>query len=432
LLDLIYALALVLGSPWLVYRLVKTRDFGSLPRRFGLGLGPPLVESIWLHGSSVGEVSLLKPLVRLLEAERPGLPLVISSHTATGVTAARLAYPEHRVLRFPFDFSFAHRAVLESIRPLAVVIVESDLWPNHLLAAERRGIAVAVVNAKLSEKSLRWHRWSRLVPRGLREVAIIAAQTEEHAARFEALGVARERIRVTGNMKYDLTAESGGDAGRAAVRRGLGVAADELVVIGGSLHPREDLDLLAAYAALVNAGRRAKLVIVPRYPEQSESMIEHAERAGFAAIAKTALDRGGQGLPDGTVLVVDTLGELNRFYAAADVAFVGGSLYYRGANKGGHNLMEPAILGLPVLFGPFNFSFKETVADLLDADAGVLVRTREELGQALARLVDSPTERAAMGLRARRVVLDGRGASARNLALLLPAIDAARSCRANS
>ena len=157
--------------------------------------------------------------------------------------------------------------------------------------------------------------------------------------------------------------------------------------------------------------------------------MQRIERAGFTPIARSTIDDevdASVGARD--VVVVDTIGELRNFYAAADIAFVGGSLYYRGSNKGGHNLMEPAILGLPVLFGPHNFSFRETVADLLSADAGILVRDRDDLAEALNRLVASSEARQDMGQRARQVVLDGRGASGRNFELLLPLLEAASGC----
>jgi 3-deoxy-D-manno-octulosonic-acid transferase len=201
-------------------------------------------------------------------------------------------------------------------------------------------------------------------------------------------------------------------------------------VVGGSLHPQEDEDLLAAFAATRDGSRRTRLIIVPRYPDQAPAVMEHVRRAGFGAMAYSGLAEALATAPDpDCVVVVDKLGQLRQMYAAADIAFVGGSLYYRGANKGGHNLMEPAILGLPVLFGPYNFSFRETVADLLAADAGLLVRDREALTRALVELVTSEVRRAELGARARAVVLSRQGASARNLDLLLPMLDE-RSCSA--
>jgi 3-deoxy-D-manno-octulosonic-acid transferase len=377
-------------------------------------------------------VSLIGPLVTLLEQHCPDRPIIISSHTASGVQAARLAYVGRIVFSFPLDFSFIQQRLMARLKPCLVIVIESDLWPNHLLAAKRAGVAVAVVNAKLSERSFRLHRWSRLVPRALLSVALIAAQTKAHADRFAGLGVSPERIAVTGNMKYDLTTATVDAMQPAARREQLGFAAPDVVIIGGSLHPGEDLDLLAAFAVSRKLNQRTRLVIVPRYPGHAAAVMENVRRSGFMALAKSEIDRDpAAAARSDAVIVVDTIGELRQLYAAADVAFVGGSLYYRGSNKGGHNLMEPAILGLPVLFGPHNFSFRETVADLLAADAGIEVRDRAELVRALSGLVASPVRRAEMGGRAREVVIAGRGAAQRNLELLLPLIAESASCSAN-
>lgn len=419
-LDLLYLLGLVLASPWLIYRSIKTHGWRDLPEKLGLVDLPQGV--IWLHGSSVGEVSLIEPLIRLLE--RTSVPLAISSDTATGMRLAKRAYPAHRVFRFPLDFSFVQRRVMARLQPRLVIIVESDLWPNHLLAAERYGVNVAVINAKLSERSVRLHRMSRIVPRAMRKIQLVAAQTDTHAERFRSLGVAAEKISVTGNMKYDLTRDMIDESLGAELRQKLGFADGASVIIGGSLHPREDEDLIAAFVESKKRDHSIRLIIVPRYPDQAPAVMQKLADSGLAAVLKSQLDqRPDQRLADESVLVVDTLGELRRLYSAADIAFVGGSLYFRGSNKGGHNLMEPAIIGLPVVFGPHNFSFRETVADLLAADAGVMVQSRDELTAVLVDLVGSKAKRTAIGERAKRVVLDGQGASKRNFELVLPILE---------
>ena len=424
-LDLLYLLGLLLASPWLLYRLVRSSGWRDLPARLGLIAAP--AGAVWLHGSSVGEVRLIEPLIRLFEQR--GLPLIVSSHTSTGVRSAKLAYPGHTAFRLPLDLSFIQRRVMARLRPRLLIVVESDLWPNQLLAAESQNVPVAVINAKLSERSLRLHRASRIVPRALRNVALVAAQTEAHAARFEDLGVSRVRITVTGNMKYDLTVGEIDESVRAGLRQELEFADDACVIIGGSLHAREDEDLLAAFRHVLDATPSARLVIVPRYPDQAARVMHNVARAGFEAIAWSETRRSAGGADkDRAVMVVDTLGELKRFYAASDIAFVGGSLYFRSSNKGGHNLMEPAILGLPVLFGPYNLSFSETVADLLAADAGIMVRDRNELAAALSALAESKVRRLEMGASARRVVIDGQGASERNFELLLPLLESATAC----
>jgi 3-deoxy-D-manno-octulosonic-acid transferase len=416
-LDLFYIFAIALASPWLAYRLTAARTWPLAWRRCGAGVEPQARDCIWLHGSSVGEVTLLKPLIALLEGE-PGLDVVISSHTPTGLAAARAAYPRHRVVVFPLDLSFVVRRFLKRLKPRLVIIVESELWPNFLLVTRRQGIPLAVVNGKMSEKSFAIHARTRLVARALRGVNLLAVQTEEHARRFRALGVPEAAVRVTGNMKYDLATPATGADVRAAIRTALGYARDEIVLIGGSLHGGEDAVLLEAWAGAGAAAGRSRLIIVPRYPADADETARNVRAAGFEPVLKSALDRGAASLGSAGVLVVDAIGELTRLYSAADVAFVGGSLFYRGANKGGHNLMEPAIRGLPVLFGPYNFSFKETVEALLGARGGVLVRDAQELRVALATLLGDAAARSRMGRAAREVVLEGQGATARNHALI--------------
>ena len=419
LLDCAYLLACVLVSPWLLYRLVLAPGRRDFAMRFGIGLGARSERSIWLHASSVGEVTLLKPLVALLEQGEPETPLVISAFTSTGLSTARKLYPRHTIVPLPFDLTFVVRRFLKRFDPRLVIIVESELWPNFIRVARRYGASVAVVNGKMSAKSHRAHTRRRLIPRVLANLDLVAAQTDEHAARFRSLGVPAERIRVTGNMKYDLTRAPADAQRRAELRRALKFADDDVVIIGGSLHEREDEALLDAFAAARAANERAALIVVPRYPVDAAAVEQHAAARGLRTARKSALDAGGARAPgrDG-VLIVDTIGELGLLYAASDVAFVGGSLFYRGANKGGHNLMEPAILAVPVLFGPFNFSFKETVDDLLAANAGWMVRDARELGDALARLVVDAAERRELGARAQRVVRAGQGATARNYELL--------------
>jgi 3-deoxy-D-manno-octulosonic-acid transferase len=416
LLDFVYLLACIVLSPWLLYRLCAAgrRDFAL---RFGVGLRAGLPSCIWLHGSSAGEVAVLRPLVARLERDHPGTPLVISAFTATGLATARKLYARHRVVPLPVDLSFVVARYLSCFNPRLLVVAESEFWPNLISLAHGRGVPVALVNGKMSAKSFRVHARTRLVSRVLAKFSVLAVQTEEHAQRFLALGVPRARLHVTGNMKYDL-AQPAAATSRQELRAALRYGHGDVVAIGGSLHDREDEALLDAYvaarAACAEAARhRAALPRRRRYREQ------RARARGFAVTRKTAVDAGTAPAPgrDG-VLLVDTVGELSRLYAVADLAFVGGSLFFRGANKGGHNLMEPAVLGVPVLFGPYNFSFKETVEDLLAADAGRLVHDAAELEAAVVELVGDDDARRALGSRAQRVTEAGRGATSRNYALL--------------
>jgi 3-deoxy-D-manno-octulosonic-acid transferase len=418
LLDFAYLLAGVILSPWIVYRLARNGGQRELATRLGLDLGTPLEGSIWLHGSSAGEVSLLKPLVALLERDLPATPLVISAVTPTGLAAARKLYPRHRVIAFPFDLSFIVRRAVRRFDPRLVIIVESEFWPNFISAARRRATPVVIVNGKMSEKSCRIHARTKLIPRVLADLSLIAVQSEEHADRFRSLGVAAERIRVTGNMKYDLArAPADLEHGRR-LRAALAYDPNDVVIIGGSLHAEEDEALLDAYTRMPGAA----LMIVPRYPADADVFEQNAQRRGHATARKSAVDRGLASAPGREgVLIVDTVGELGQLYAASDIAFVGGSLFFRGSNKGGHNLilMEPAILGVPVLFGPYNFSFKETVEDLLESDAGRLVRDARELGDEIVRLAQNAERRRELGSNAQRVIREGQGATSRNYDLIV-------------
>ena len=415
--DFLYLVVLALLSPWILYRLLTAsrRDFAL---RFSFGLRDSLPSCIWLHGSSAGEVAVLRPLVATLERDHPGVPLVISAFTATGLATARKLYSRHRVLPLPVDLSFVVARYLDRLNPRLLVVAESEFWPNLIGVAHERGVPAALVNGKMSAKSFRMHSRTRLVARVLAKFAVLAMQTEEHAERLRALGVDGARLHVTGNMKYDLAAAAGGVTG-AELRAALGYTQHDVVIIGGSLHDREDEALLDAYTAARAQRESTALIIVPRYPADTETVEQRARARGFAVARKTAIDGGVARAPGSRgVLVVDTVGELGRLYSAADLAFVGGSLFFRGENKGGHNLMEPAILGVPVLFGPYNFSFKETVDDLLAADAGKLVRDAEELKRDVVALVADGDARRALGLRAQRVIEARRGATARNYALL--------------
>src|SRR5690606_18891771 len=267
-------------------------------------------------GSSAGEVSLLKPLVALLERDFPDTPLVVSAFTDTGLTAARKLYARHRVVPLTFDLSFLVRRALERFDPQLLIIVESELWPNLIRGAARRGVRVAVVNGKMSEKSYRFHARTRLVPSVLEHVDLVAVQTEEHAARMRSLGVDDGRIRVTGNMKYDLTHAALEREQAQELRRALAYAADDVVVIGGSVHEREDEALLEAFKAVRAGAEHAALLLVPRYPGDAASVVANARRHGYTAVLKTAVDLGHAAPPGrGGVLVVDTVGELGRLYA---------------------------------------------------------------------------------------------------------------------
>lgn len=419
LLDLCYLIAYLFALPWIVYRYVASSGWGAVPLRLGVGLGEALDDSIWLHASSVGEATLLKPLVRRLELKYPQTPLVISTYTSTGLEAARAVYPRHRVIAFPFDFKWIVRRYLRRLSPKLVIIVESELWPNFIHTMHDRGVPVAIVNGKMSEKSFRMHLRTKFVASALRTIELVAVQSEEHAERMRALGVEPSRLFVTGNMKYDLAAPVADAGGRESMREQLGYEQRDTIIIGASLHDAENAIVLAAYRRAAAGYPHAALVLVPRYPDQAREVAAQVEEANLRAVRKSQLDSGvAKALGSNGILVVDTVGELARLYAISDVAFVGGSLFHRGSNKGGHNLMEPAILGIPVLFGPYNYSFSEAARRLLDANAGIEVVDEASLARAFVELFERPALRRTMGDAARRAIQSGQGATERTFRLV--------------
>ena len=421
LLDLGYLLAGVVALPWLVHRLVRRGDAGGFLPRFGVGLGAGTNSSIWLHGASAGEILLLQALVRRLERDMPEIPLVVSAFSSTGLAAARRAFPRHRVVLFPFDLSVVVNRFLRRLRPRLVVIVEGDLWPNFLLALRRRDIPTVVLNGRMSERSCRRHALSRVVPSLMRAMPLIAVQGEEHARRLQRLGVEARRLHVTGNMKYDLAPPPLGTAEVCAFRECLAYGTRDAIIVGGSLHPGEDDALLRAWRRVSSGTQRpVALVLVPRYPSDAKRVERKVREYGRRALLKTAVDEGEEAPGTEGVLIVDTLGELRALYAAADIAFVGGSLFFRGHNRGGHNLMEPAIAGIPVLFGPHHSSFAETAEALVEAGAGAVVHDWEELAERLLRLIEDESGRRRMGMKARAAILNRQGATERNYTLLHP------------
>lgn len=423
LLDSLFLVLLVgLAPVWLVLLALRPNLRASIIERFRQdGPGQPLQDSIWLHGSSAGEIDLLKPLVAKLERSHPGVPIVVSAFAISGYIAARKAFGSHRVIFLPAEFSPRIRRAIRTLDPRLVVLVESELWPNLMLNLARAGVPVCLLNGKMSEKSLRSHRRFGVMARAVRTLAVVAVQTAEHAERFRALGAEPAAVHVTGNMKYDLTPVEDGAELRAGLRARYGVGPDTPLVIAGSIHSGEDAAVAEAASRLYADGRDFRLVVVPRYPADAGDMAAALARFGLDAVRKSELDgREASAFGDRTVLVVDTMGELKRFYAMSDIAYVGGSLHFRGSNKGGHNLMEPAIFGVAVLFGPYNLSFKETARDMLDDRAGFLVRDSEELYTTLGRLLDDRTNALDAGARARNLVIRNQGATRRNHELILP------------
>ena len=375
---------------------------------------------IWIHAVSVGEALAARTLVAALGAALPGFEVVVSASTETGRDVAARTYGEKRCLPCPLDLSGPVRRAFDQVNPALLVLMELELWPNLLAEAAARQVPAAVVNGRLTDRSAR--RYARLRPllrRTLGRVAVYAAQTQAYAERFKAIGAPPDRVTVTGSMKYDAVAAGAvSPAEREKTRRRLGLAGDALVVVGGSTHPSEELALLAALAGLRGRHPALRAVVVPRHVNRAEALAGELAAAGWKVRRRSqlgaagALMRGAQQADE--VLLVDTVGELGDVYRAADLAFLGGSLIPHG----GQNMMEPAALGLPVLYGPHTHNFTETVALLDAAGAGRTVADAAGLAGALGELLADPERRRAAGEAGRAAILKAQGATARNVTLL--------------
>ena len=372
---------------------------------------------LWLHAVSVGEVNAAAPLVDALRARRPDLRLVVTTITPTGSERVQALWGDAVThVYLPYDLPGAVGRFLDHFRPALGLIVETELWPNLLFGCRDRGIPVHILNARLSARSLRGYRvLAPLIRRALRTVRLVAAQSREDGRRFVALGADPARVQVTGNLKFDMApAEAEAFLRAFAAARG---GASGPVWIAASTHEDEEAAVLDAHRRLRERYPDALLLWAPRHPERFRAVAEQARAAGYA-VATRSEDRW----PDaGTaVFVADTLGELARLYACAQVAFVGGSLQ----PVGGHNLLEPAATGTAILSGPHLHNFADIARRLREAEAMRVVDDAPALADALVALFGDAPARRRMADNAARLLEDGRGALARTLALIDPMLPA--------
>lgn len=369
---------------------------------------------LWLHAVSVGEVEIARRLIREFTAVVPEIPMVISATTASGLDLARRTLGERvPVIPSPIDLPGAVGRVFDAVKPRALVVVETELWPEMLHQAGRRRIPAALVNARLSDSSFHSYRRVRsLLESLLVPLRLVLARSDADAARFAALGVSPGAIRTSGNIKYDLKPDPTPlpwiEAARAA-------AGQRPIVVAGSTMEGEEETLIDTVNRLTVEGRPVFLILAPRHPERFAAVADLVTRSG---LAMTRRSTGDPPNTDTAVYLLDTIGELSRAYRAASVAFIGGSL----APTGGHNPLEPAVWGVPVLSGPHVHNFVEVYDEMTAAGAARLVADGDELTSDLADWLDRPEEAAAAGAAGRLVVEYNRGATALTVAALLELI----------
>lgn len=415
---LLYNLLIHLGLPLALLALYKPKKgkpgFGArwaehLGRTPASGQEAPL----WIHAVSVGETLAISPFIRALKAERPDLPILLTTTTRTGAEqAAKLGdLVVHRYA--PLDYPWAVAAFLKCIKPRALWVMETELWPNWLAACEARHLPVTIINARLSERSCqRYARFQGAFDTLSRPLTHLLCQHQDDAERFARLGIGRERLAVTGSIKFDIQLGDEVQARGHALRQQLGQSRP--VWIAASTHQGEDEQVLAAFDLVLQRHPQALLILVPRHPERFDRVAELC--APYGCVRRT----GGAPIREtDKVYLGDTMGELPLMLAAANVAFVGGSL----VKVGGHNLLEPAALGKPCLTGPAYFNFSDITRQLVAQGGAALVADAAALGEKVSELLADEGERRQMGEQARAVVLRNQGALARTLSHCLASLE---------
>lgn len=388
----------------LIYLWWSTRrnGAGSQGWQERLGLVPELSEPvIWVHAVSVGETIAAAPLVKALLERRPDVPILVTAMTATGAAQARTLFGDRvRYAYAPFDTPGAVRRFLQRVRPRALVIMETEIWPNMITEVNARNCPVFLINARLSARSARgYQRFGKWMRNLVRRIDWIAAQADEDAGRFRDIGARGEVISVTGSIKFDVTIN---DAMRTQSQELRNDIQGRPAWIAASTHEGEDEQLLDAHARVLERFPDALLMIVPRHPQRFDVVAEMLRKRGFALARRSA----GQSVAAAQVYLGDTMGELMALFGAADVAFVGGSLIERG----GHNPLEPAAWGSPVITGPHVFNFETVYRQLEEGHGLVRVADSAGLGEAVLRLFSDPGEASSLGEAALAVVEANRGA----------------------
>jgi len=419
--SLITLLVFVVVSPYFVYQAIRYKKYiGSLRQRLGflpLSFNFDGEESIWIHAVSVGEALTARALAADLKGRYPRLRLFLSTTTIAGQQVARQNLSNvDAVFYFPFDWAFIVRRTLNLVRPRLFIMMETEIWPNLLRACRKRGVHTVVINGRISSRSYPRYRIVRpFFRRVLADVDRFCMQSEESARRLVDLGAAPSKVTVTGSLKFDsleLPASTPHGKPRERVLRFFRIAVNRTVVVAGSTMRGEEVAVLRAFARIKTAMPSALLVVAPRHTERFGEVERLARDAGFVTTRRSELPIDAE--PRADVVVLDSIGELAQLYQLATAVFVGGSL----VDHGGHNILEPAVFGKPIVFGPHMQNFKEIADTFVSNDAAVQLESERELDDALLALVTDPVRRARLGAAARALVEANRGAKTKTLAVI--------------
>jgi len=414
--SLLLALALTAGLPFWLFQAIRhgkyTRGlaerFGRVPRRL---VKTPHQPTTWIHAVSVGEVLAISKLVSQLLQELPQYRVVISTTTDTGQKLAREKFGEANVFYFPLDFAFCIRPYLRALKPDLLVIAETEFWPNLLRLSQQQGASIAVVNARISDRSFPgYRRWRGLLTRILQNVNLFLAQTDQDSRHLANIGAPSNHVQVSGNLKFDVAAPTASEIVGRLRENLMRAKAGPIFVAGSTVDREEEGLLLHAFRNVLTGHPAAVMILAPRHPERFAEVAEQLRDFGLSWWRRTLWTqepiRGG-------IFLLDSIGELGSVYSLADVAFVGGSLVPRG----GHNIIEPAQYGVPIIVGNHTENFRDIVG-LFHSRSAVKIVGPAELPLVLLDLISNPSERAELGRRAQETLQSQMGATQRTVAAL--------------
>lgn len=424
--DLILLLVAALLIPWyLVRRVLGLKSRRGLRERLGW-YAPNRLSALegrrvlWIHAVSVGETRAAVTLLKALKQTFPNHALVITNVTETGHAVAQTIREVDLCLFFPLDLSFVVRRVLQRLNPQAIVVVETEIWPNLVRLAHQRKIPLMLVNGRISDRSFpRYRKLRGLVAPILHRFSAFCMQSALDAERIRALGARSEAVSVTGNLKFDMAAVQTNQSNRQELRERYRLPPDGTVWVAGSTHDGEERTVIETYRLLLETGRNIVLILVPRHPERAEKVGVLVQSLGFEYRLRSSLHATSTTFSSGQVLLVDTLGEIIPLYMASDVVFVGGSF----VPVGGHNILEASLVRKPVIFGPFMHNFREISQLVLSAGAGYQVNDASELAVIVGQLLDEPSLAQSVGDKGYAMIAANTGATARTIGTLRAFVD---------
>ncbi len=387
-----------------------SRRFGFLPDNLKLD------RPIWIHAVSVGEAVAIKGLVAELRKAYPGKKLVISTVTATGNKIAKSLINEGDLLTYlPLDFSFIVRRVLKRVNPRIFIIAETEIWPNLINCLHKQKIPIVTVNGRISDSSYNGYRAIKFFIRPiLKKITKFCVQSDADAFRLQNLGVGRDKIQVTGNVKFDIDLEAVSGTDALSYRQKLALAQDDKLLVCGSTHPKEEEIIFRAYKELLVNFPELKLLIAPRHPERSQDIARLAQRNGFMPVLISGISGSCPACVNKPVFILDIIGELFDYYSAADIVFMGGSL----VKTGGHNILEPVSLKKPVIFGPHMFNFRDISGLFLKNKAALMAQDCNDLISKIKEILGSSLLSRELVGRAFELIIRNRGATIKNIQVI--------------